>query len=73
MLSALNRTPERLTLTLGLALLYWLDIVLLSLPAAAARTPDFVVPVMMAVGLPVLAIATWFTLRSNSETAATRA
>lgn len=73
MLSALTRTPERLKITLVLALLYWLDIFLLSLPAAASRTPDFVVPLMMAVGLPILAITTWFTLRSNSEEIPTRA
>ena len=73
MLSALTRTPERLKITLVLALLYWLDIFLLSLPAAAARTPDFVVPLMMAIGLPILAGATWFTLRSNIDEIPTRA
>ena len=66
MLSKINQ-PARLKITLVLTLLYWLDISLLSLPGAETYVPDSVLPVTMAVGLPVLALATWLTLRSDPQ------
>ncbi len=72
MLSTLNRSPGHLKTTLGLSLLYWLDIVLLSLPGAAARTPDLLVPVMMLFGLPILVLAAAFTLRNIPARTPTR-
>ncbi len=62
MLSLHNHPRGRVQLILVLALLYWLDIFLFSLPMAASRTPDWLVPAMLVVGLPLLAYAIKTTL-----------
>lgn len=68
MLSHLDRSHGPIRITLGIAFLYWIDIFLLSLPAAASRTPDLLVPVMLIIGLPVLAFTIRVTLaRARSE------
>lgn len=62
MFSRKDLSRGRVRITLLLALFYWLDIFLFSLPAAASRTPDLLVPGMLVVGLPLLVYAVKTTL-----------
>lgn len=73
MVSQLERSRTRARITLVVAVFYWLDIFLFSLPMAASRTPDLLVPALLVVGLPLLAYAAKFTLdqaRSEGDTLA---
>jgi len=71
--SQLERSRTRVRVTLVVALFYWLDIFLFSLPPATSRTPDILLPIMLIVGLPLLAYAVRVTLehaRSEGDTLA---
>ena len=64
-----NRSLGRPRFAIALVLVYWLDLVLVSLPPASRHLPDLTLPLALLVGLPLLAYAGRIVLKHVQDSA----